>query len=327
VSSDAPLEELPMELQDPASSVLPNWVHGTMSCVSTFPSQGTGITSLEFDKNGKLFAGSYDGSIKVFDVYSGSLLGTYAGHQLSVWTLTLDNQDRKLYSGGSDGLLNVWDLNSSESLVHSFNPSQGKLYSILLYQNRLFTASSDHSIHIWDCRSFEKLGSLHGHLGGVNSIKIVDNHLISASTDRSIKVCLFDQIWDLNTSSCISSISHHPSEVLDVMAGSNMLFASTYDANITAYSMNDFSRVGSMMGHKWEVWQLQLSNNNLFSGSHDHSIKRWDIRNFQNIESLTGHKVLYSNLGLHTCFSVVQLRIGFWLCRSYHQIMGIVRTS
>jgi F-box/WD-40 domain protein MET30 len=166
--------------------------------------------------------------------------------------------------------------------------------------------------------SFEKLGSLNGHSGGVNSIKIVDNRLISASTDRSIKVSSVNEMWDLNTSTCVNSISHQPSEVLDVLVGSNMLFASNYDANITAYNMNDFSRVGSMMGHKWEVWQLQLANNNLFSGSHDHSIKRWDIRNFQNIETLAGHKVLDPYVGLHPCTDMEQFGVGFWLCGSNH---------
>jgi WD40 repeat protein len=183
--------DLIMEEKRSAPSVLqPNWISQDMECLQTISSQGTGITSLEYERNGKLFAGTYDGTIKVFDCYSASLLESFQGHQLSVWSLALDQNQHKLFSGGSDGLLNVWDFNHSCTPVHSFNPSQGKLYSLVIHQNRLFTASSDHCIHIWDINTYQKLGTLEGHSGGVNSIKVVGDKLVSASTDKSIKVKL-----------------------------------------------------------------------------------------------------------------------------------------
>jgi WD40 repeat protein len=189
VPSEDGMAEEEIEEQEPTPSIVqPNWVTHGMECLKTISSQGTGITSLEYERNGKLFAGTYDGMIKVFDCFSGNLLESYQGHQLSVWSLTLDEHQKRLFSGGSDGLLNVWDFNQASTPIHSFNPSQGKLYSLMIHHNRLYTASSDHSIHIWDANSYEKLGTLQGHSGGVNSIKIVNDKLISASTDKSIKV-------------------------------------------------------------------------------------------------------------------------------------------
>jgi F-box/WD-40 domain protein 7 len=89
----------------------------------------------------------------------------------------------------------------------TFNPKQGKIYSMICDRNKLFAASSDYNIHIYCVDTMKKVGILTGHTGGVNSIKIWNDQLISASTDKSIK------IWDLNTQSCTKTIAHHPSEV------------------------------------------------------------------------------------------------------------------
>ncbi|KAI8901996.1 WD40-repeat-containing domain protein [Globomyces pollinis-pini] len=261
-----------------------NWSESGMTCVSTISSLRSGITSLAHN-NGTLFAGSYDGSVKIFDSYSGVLDRTFQGHQLSVWSLALDTHRNHLYSGSSDARINIWDLSSdSNTPIKTLNSDIGKIYGLIIRNNRIYTASSDTTITIWDLETQERLGSLQGHTRGVNSIKFYNDKLISASSDKSIK------IWDLQTMVCENTLSHLSSEVLDISTGSNLLFGSTYDSNISAFNLNDYSRVGTLSGHKWEVWQLEFTHNVLFSGSHDHTIKRWDLRNFQNDITLTGHK-------------------------------------
>jgi WD40 repeat protein len=79
--------------------------------------------------------------------------------------------------------------------------------------------------------------------------------------------------------------------VLDIAASSDMLFLSTYDASIHAYSLNNLERLRTMRGHNWEIWQVHYVDGVLFSGSHDHTIKRWDPRTFQDTCTLKGHKV------------------------------------
>ena len=71
----------------------------------------------------------------------------------------------------------------------------------------------------------------------------------------------------METLECLRTISNQPTEILDITTGSGLIFASGYDATITAFSLNDFDLVGSMVGHRWEVWELLLNNNALFSGS------------------------------------------------------------
>ncbi|CAG8823446.1 20328_t:CDS:2, partial [Racocetra persica] len=89
---------------------------------------------------------------------------------------------------------------------------------------------------------------------------------------------------------------------LDVASGDNLLFASTYDAVIHVYNLNDYSSIATLSGHNWEVWQLEYTNGAMFSASFDHTIKRWDTRNHLICNAtLRGHKgfVHAMTLGQH----------------------------
>ena len=275
-----------------------NWIQNGMTCSKTIVCERSGVTSLVYHSTGTLFAGAYDGSIKVFDSYTSSLKSTLAGHKLSVWSMAIDDSQQRLFAGSSDATVTVWDTSSiasspsasysegqsSQQPLAVFPSKNGKVYSLVLKNGRVFAASSDGTVNIWNSTTLDHIGTLQGHLAGVNSIKFFGENLYSASSDQTVK------IWDVTTMSCIHTLRTQSSEVLDLTIGSNLLFASGYDSKISAFNLNDYSRVANLIGHKWEVWQLEYSANVLFSGSHDHSLKIWDLRNFSNSSTLIGHQ-------------------------------------
>ncbi|KAI8922747.1 quinon protein alcohol dehydrogenase-like superfamily [Entophlyctis helioformis] len=268
----------PRVLDDP-------WPMGDIACVSTISATRSGVTAVAAVGE-RVYAGAYDGKIRAFSLASGDLLHAADAHSLSVWSLAAEPLSNRLYSAGTDGYIKVWDIQNEQlSQAGGMSSHNGKVYSLALHGNLLLSASSDKTIKLWNLQTLECTATLSGHTAGVNSIRILPgDRLASVSSDKSIK------IWDLQTGTNIHSISHLPSEALDIVHGSGLLFASTLDANITAYNLNDYSRAGLLSGHRWEVWQLEYTSGALFSGSHDHTIKRWDIRSFQPTADLTGHK-------------------------------------
>ncbi|KAJ3117089.1 E3 ubiquitin-protein ligase traf7, partial [Nowakowskiella sp. JEL0407] len=262
------------------------WPFGDIQCRRTIAEHRAGVTSLCYH-GGILYSGAYDGTIKVSNAESGQIIRTLRGHNLSVWALAVHAPSNRFFSAGSDGSIQVWstDLDITTSLSTLKNHS-GKVYSLVINGDRLYSASSDRTVKVWDLQSLNCLATLSGHTDGVNSLNLSSpDRLISAASDRTIKV------WDLSTAQCINTINDYDSEVLDVTTGGNMIYASTYDAHVNVYNMNDYSQVASMTGHKWEVWQVEYCQQGvLFSGSFDHTIKRWDIRNFESTATLKGHK-------------------------------------
>jgi hypothetical protein len=83
-----------------------NWIENGMRCVQTITTERSGVTSLAY-RNGSLYSGAYDGTIKIFDLYSNNLKKTLAAHRLSVWSMAIDENEQRLFSGSSDEVINV----------------------------------------------------------------------------------------------------------------------------------------------------------------------------------------------------------------------------
>lgn len=299
-----------------SSSSSSQWPLGEIACRKTLGPFRTGVTSLYYN-TGLLYAGFYDGSTQIFNSSTGASMAHMKGHNLSVWSLAVHQPTGRFFSAGSDAIIKVWDTSSvlaaevdeAEDDPRSSPPGSpvpgllsqqaptlqqhlGKVYSLVMSNNTLFSASSDKTIKIWDAQSLECLGTMTGHTSGINSIVLrgggggsSDPTLISASNDHTIK------LWDVSTSQVIHTIEGIDSEILDVCFGDGMIFASTYDARIIAFDANSGSQIATMLGHAWEVWKLNFSQGAIFSGSFDHTIKRWDVRQFEETATLLGHKV------------------------------------
>jgi WD40 repeat protein len=269
-----------------------------VECRRTISDHRTGVTSLSYH-DGNIYSGAYDGSIKVFNAESGQMVRNLHGHQLSVWALGVSDDGRRLFSAGSDGTINAWDISSTgeeaEFVEHTNKDHGGKVYSLVVLGDRLISASSDRTIRIWDY-NLTCLATLQGHEDVVNSLCLFkDGQIASASSDKTLR------IWDLSRAQSLKTVSC-PSEALSVCYSPNdkMLFSSHYDATITAFDAVDCRRLETMVGHSWEVWQLQHTNEGhcLFSGSFDHNIKRWDTRMFECTATLRGHRAFVHALTL-----------------------------
>src|SRR5262249_1998539 len=71
------------------------------------------VVALVMSADGKrLYSGSYDKTIKVWDLDAGNEILTLRGHTDSVTSLVLSPDGKRLYSGSKDTTIKVWDLNA-----------------------------------------------------------------------------------------------------------------------------------------------------------------------------------------------------------------------
>jgi len=75
------------------------------------------LTQIKFNKEGDLlFSCSKDHVINVWFSHNGERLGTYDGHNGTVWTIDVDSQSRFLVSGSADNTLRLWSVQSGKCL-------------------------------------------------------------------------------------------------------------------------------------------------------------------------------------------------------------------
>jgi len=75
------------------------------------------LTQLKFNAEGDLlFSCSKDHIINVWFSHNGERLGTYDGHNGTVWTIDVDSQSRFLVSGSADNQLRLWNVANGKCL-------------------------------------------------------------------------------------------------------------------------------------------------------------------------------------------------------------------
>ena len=215
-----------------------------MKCVNTIQNIGSGVTSI-ISLDDQYFAGCYDGTVRIFDSVSGLATSVASKHSLSVWSLAIEASKNLIFSGASDGNVNSWDISNSSITFKSTSLfGRVKIYSLLVYRDLLLAATSDGTVHILN-HQLKPVGKLIGHAGGINSVRVNDDSIYTASSDKTIK------IWDLSTSTCLATLPNHSSEILDVVVNDKILFGSTYGSEVVAYNLNNYSKIKTLTGHNW----------------------------------------------------------------------------
>ncbi len=104
--------------------------------------------------NGVLVSGSYDNTIKVWDINAGNKRYSFerrnGGHSDYVRTLTrLDKSSNIVVSGSKDGQIKLWDIESGR-LMNTLSASKSWISSIAVIDYNYFvTGSFDNAVKCW----------------------------------------------------------------------------------------------------------------------------------------------------------------------------------
>ncbi|KAI5897030.1 WD40 repeat-like protein [Schizophyllum commune H4-8] len=75
------------------------------------------LTQIKFNREGDLlFSCSKDQVINVWYTYNGERLGTYDGHNGTVWTVDVDTDSKYLVSGAADNTMRLWQVETGKCL-------------------------------------------------------------------------------------------------------------------------------------------------------------------------------------------------------------------
>ena len=119
---------------------------GTYKCLDKMEGHTSVVDCLAVYGN-KLFSGSHDSTIRVWDADTHKHLATLEGHTDDVRCLTL--YGNKLFSAGGDGTIRVWHADTHEHLATLAGHTSGVL-CLTLYGNKLFSASHDNTSRVWN---------------------------------------------------------------------------------------------------------------------------------------------------------------------------------
>ncbi|GAA6014085.1 hypothetical protein JCM8202_005139 [Rhodotorula sphaerocarpa] len=187
-----------------------------------------------------LMTGSWDRSVRIWNLETGKEVGILRGHTRGVRALQFDAL--KLVTGSMDSTLKIWNWRTGECM-RTLRGHRDAVICLTYDKQILVSGSGDSTIRVWDFGTGE-VYSLRGHSEWVNSVALWDSksdgceptsaggtalgvdtvgapvsnpelakqsamgkYLFSASDDATIRV------WDLYTRSCVRVLSGHVAQV------------------------------------------------------------------------------------------------------------------
>ncbi|ETO08241.1 WD-40 repeat protein [Reticulomyxa filosa] len=243
------------------------------------------VTSIDysiFDERQLLCSGSWDKTVRVWDVDN--------------------NKQIQLFNGHSDY---VYCVKFSPYHYHNHR------------QNVICSSSQDKTIRFWDFKDNQQLKIFNGHTDWIDGIEFSPfnngRYLCSGSADKTIR------LWDVETSKSLHVFYGHTdtawcvefsplqsnnkndnkSNNIGIIGGNGYTICSgSYDKTISIWDIETTKQLVVFKGHERAVMSVQYGSNELgniggantiLSGSKDNTIRLWDIRSSQQIQVFNGH--------------------------------------
>lgn len=233
------------------------WDYNSGNCLQTLSGHSSWVWSLAFHPllpnslyqgglGGILASGSYDQTVKLWDIETGECLKTLQGHSSPVVCVAYSPDGKLLASGEFDGVIKMWDAETG-NCCQTIKGHTNSVWSVTFSPDGqwLLSASLDQTIKLWSVATGECLQTLKGHEGGVTTAQFSPNgqFVVSGSLDRSVKV------WDLLTGQCYSLTGH--SEMIHTLLVASVQLE-TYAATLTAFSgsLDESIKVWDLPAHK-----------------------------------------------------------------------------
>ncbi|KAF8061462.1 WD40-repeat-containing domain protein, partial [Lyophyllum atratum] len=192
-----------------------------------------------------LITGSYDRTVRVWNMETGVALHCLKGHTRAVRALQFD--DIKLITGSMDHTLKIWDWRRGKCIRTLTGHTDG-IVCLNFDSNVLASGSVDHTIKVWNLRTGGAF-TLRGHSDWVNAVQLWDSNpsARTASTD----VALFDESGG-------SSMSPGSGCSANEIDAGKMLFSASDDGTIKLWDLTLRTCIRTMTGHMGQVQSIKL---------------------------------------------------------------------
>jgi len=242
---------------------------------TTLSVHSSAVYALAVLPDGRVMSGSWDNTLKLWDLKSQSCVATLRGHSGSVPVYALALlPDGRVVSGSGDNTLKLWDLKSQSCVATLTGHSNWVHTLVVLPDGRVMSCSGDSTLKLWDLKSQSCAATLTGHSSSVTALALLrDGRVMSGSSDNTLK------LWDLKSQSCVATLVGHSGYVcaLAVLSDGRVMSGS-HDKTLKLWDLKSQSCVATLVGHSGYVCALAvLPDGRVMSGSRDNTLMLWDL--------------------------------------------------
>ncbi len=238
----------------------------------------------------RIVSGSFDRTIAVWDLETGSQIHRFTGHQAAVNSIAVSPDGRRIVSGSGDNTVVVWDLETGNQ-IHRLTGHQAAVNSVAVSPDgrRIVSGSHDNTVVVWDLETGSQLHRLTGHENAVWSVAVSPDgrRIVSGSQDSTVVV------WDLETGSQLHRLTGHENAVWSVAVSPNSrcIVSGSEDNTVAVWDLETGIQFHRLSGHRNWVNSVAVSpdGRRIVSASFDGTVAVWDLENGTQVHRLSGH--------------------------------------
>jgi WD40 repeat protein len=233
-----------------------------------------------------LASGSYDHTIKVWDLRTGKVLHTLTGHASRVTCIAISPDSQILASGSYDQTARLWALDTGE-LLQTLPGRAGKLLDVTFNPNGQTLLSSDLTIKIWAVRT--------GKLVGTCGERSRSAQLAAFSPDgRTCIVSTLDgtlELWNPHTGKLLRTFSQQPGRITGIACSPDgQTLARSSSAGIELWDLNTGKQQALLSSPAGGMTCLTFSpDSQTLAGGSSVGIELWHPRAGKRLCTLRGH--------------------------------------
>jgi WD40 repeat protein len=250
-----------------------------------------GVNSVAFSPDGKqILSGSYDSTVKLWDMVSGREIRTFQEHISGVNSVAFSPDGRQVLSGSTDTTSKLWDVASGRE-IRTFSGHTGFVHSVAFSPDgrQILSGSSDNTIKLWDAAGGREIRTFQGHSDNVNSVTFSfdGRQVLSGSTDITSK------LWDAASGREIRTFRGHIGGVDSVVFSIDgwQILSGSSDNAIKLWDAASGQEIKAFQGHTSSVYSVAFNPDGqqvlLVSG--DNPVKLWDAASGREIRTFQGY--------------------------------------
>ncbi|KAN0075185.1 hypothetical protein V8E54_007796 [Elaphomyces granulatus] len=249
------------------------------------------VRSVAFSPDSKkVVSGSYDSTVRIWDITTGQADQTLTGHSDLVTSVAFSPDGKKVVSGSSDRTVRVWDITTGQA-DQALTGHSVEVTSVAFSPDgkKVVSGSYDLTVRVWNITTGQADQTLTGHSDEVMSVAFSPDgkKVVSGSGDSTVRV------WDITTGQADQTLTGHSDVVRSVAFSPDgkKVVSGCYDSTVRVWDITTGQADQTLTGHSDKVSSVAFSpdGKKVVSGSGDSTVRVWDITAGQADQTLTGN--------------------------------------